>query len=182
MNVLDRERGDTESIVAWVWSPVSIILTIETSQTPALASCPVWVWCLEGASVTTWPHGDKITSRWWWCGVSLCRHWGHQCSVWSLQWHGTTDKWCSRGNNDAGDLWSLVRADLGPSTAHVGSLSRPRKLHVIQVSLFTRHQTPGWPVLTNADYSDHIVKNRGLQFWVFWHRYIHEESIKTGIR
>ena len=166
MNVLDRERGDTESIVAWVWSPVSIILTIETSQTPALASCPVWVWCLEGASVTTWPHGDKITT----CAdtgdlATQAIVWGHQCSVWSLQCHGTTDKWCSRGNNDAGDLWSLVRADLGPSTAHVGSLSRPRKLHVIQVSLFTRHQTPGWPVLTNADYSDHIVKNWGLQFW-----------------
>ena len=156
MNVLDRERGDTESIVAWVWSPVSIILTIETSQTRALASCPVWVWCLEGTSVTTWPHGDKITT----CAdtgtgdlATQAIVWGHQCSVWSLQWHGTTDKWCSRGNNDAGDWWSLVRADLGPSTAHVGSLSRPRKLHVIQVSLFTRHRTPGWPVLTNADYS-----------------------------
>ena len=171
MNVLDRERGDTESIVAWVWSPVSIILTIETSQTPALASCPVWVWCLQGTSVTTWPHGDKITSLWWWCLLVQTLGSPVQCVVPAVtQDHGTTDKWCSRGNNDAGDWWSLVRADLGPSTAHVGSLSRPRKLHVIQVSLFTRHQTPGWPVLTNADYSDHIVKNRGLQFWNW---YIH---------
>ena len=140
MNVLDRERGDTESIVAWVWSPVSIMLTIETSQIRALASCPVWVWCLQGTSVTTWPHGDKITSLWWWCGVHLCRHWGHQCSVWSLQWHWTPGP---QINDAAGEIMTLGTCGhwSGQTWDHPLLMSRPRKLHVIQVSLFTRHLT-----------------------------------------
>ena len=94
--------------------------------------------------LTTWRQDNKPVVVVW-CPLVQTLGSAVQCVVPAVTLDPrTTDKWCSRGNNDAGDLWSLVRADLGPSTAHVAA------------SEVARHSgqpfyPPSDPRLTSAD-------------------------------